>query len=57
MGYFLYLALSEKEYRKIRDQHLELNRLTWVMNLLLFFVLGPLALWALALAAVLGGHR
>lgn len=57
VGYFLYLAASEKEYRRIRDQHPELNRLTWVMNHLLFFVLGPLALWALALAVVVRGPR
>ena len=53
VGYFLYLAASEREFRNIKDQHPELNRLTWVMNYLLFFVAGPLGAWAVVLLTVL----
>ncbi|MRR08865.1 hypothetical protein EG831_01990 [bacterium] len=46
-GYFTYLAASNSEYEKIHAQRPELNRLTWVMNYLLFFTLIPLAVWVL----------
>jgi len=43
---FAWEALSRKDYEKIRAKDPSLTRLTWALNYLLFFVLGPLAVWA-----------
>ncbi|MDI6739125.1 MAG: hypothetical protein QME74_02050 [Candidatus Edwardsbacteria bacterium] len=53
VGYFLVIAVRKSEYEKIHEQRPELNRLTWVMNYLLFFVLVPLAVWVPLLLAAL----
>jgi hypothetical protein len=39
--YFFYVCVSKVQYEKIHRQYPDLNRLTWIMNYLLFFVLPP----------------
>ena len=45
VGYFFYQAISYKAYKRIHAQQPTLNRLTWIMNWILFFVLLPVLLW------------
>lgn len=45
LGLFLWEALSRSEYEKIRANDSSLNRATWLLNWLLFFVALPLAAW------------
>ena len=47
LAVFLVTALSRKSYEKIHAQYPDLNRLTWVLNYLLFFFLLPLLVWLL----------
>jgi hypothetical protein len=44
---FLWEALSRKQFEKIRANDPSLNRATWLLNWLLFFVAIPLAAWIL----------
>jgi hypothetical protein len=45
LGLFLWEALNRKEYEKIRANDPSLNRITWLLNWLLFFVALPLVAW------------
>lgn len=45
IGLFLWEALSRKEYEKTQAAHPTLNRITWMLNWLLFFIFLPLLAW------------
>ena len=47
IGLFLVTALRQTDYEKIHAQYPELNRLTWVLNYLIFFVGLPVIVWTL----------
>lgn len=49
LGLFTWEALSRKEYEKIREKDPGLNRATWILNWLLFFVVLPAAAWIAAM--------
>ena len=52
VGLFLWWAVSRAQYARIRQQDPELDRLTWVLNWSLWFVILPLGAW---LWVTLGG--
>ncbi|MFQ5550422.1 MAG: hypothetical protein ACE5FJ_04200 [Gemmatimonadales bacterium] len=54
---FLREAVSRKRYESVRAKDPTLNRLTWVLNWLLFFVLWPLGLWLVLFLPVVSGNR
>jgi hypothetical protein len=54
VGLFLWEALSRKEFEKAGADDPSLNRATWVLNWLIFFVVLPLGAWMVAAVMVLG---
>ena len=58
VGLFAWEGLSRKQYEQIHAKEASLNRLTWMLNWLIFFVLLPLAAWlVVGLPALLRGVR
>jgi hypothetical protein len=57
IGLGLWEAYSFKQFEIIKKRDVSLNRLTWVMNWLIFFVILPLIAWFfLGLPALPGKH-
>jgi len=54
-GAFAWLALSRSQYEKIHAQDQTLNRLTWFLNYLIFFVIVPIAVWFVLFGILLLG--
>ena len=46
MGFFIWQAMNEKEYQTIHAKDPSLNRLTWRLNWLIFFVALPAVPWS-----------
>lgn len=49
LGLFSWEAFSRAEFENAHSEDPGLNRLTWVMNWLLFFVMLPAAVWVVAM--------
>lgn len=50
---FFFMGLSRREFEKIHKNHQELNRSTWMLNNVLFFVVIPVIFWILIFLPVL----